>query len=616
MKTRGVLVILVLIVSVVQITAQELDIASYDIEVALDPETHRLIGSETIRWRNNAAVPTSEIWFHLYLNAFASSESTFMHEIARDPMGSWGIEDEGWGWTRITRLELTDGTDLMPGFGYERPDDGNDGDFTVARVTLPREVFPGEAVEFELDFEAQLPVVVARTGYGGEFHMVAQWFPKVGVFEGENGWNCHQFHAMSEFFADFGNYRVQMTIPRGWVVGATGELVSREPVGTDDVVEFLARGVHDFAWATAPPSLMTVIETDFDPGRDVPQVWLERAMERLDIGAAELELPPLTIRLLVPQAQRALAPRMIRAARLGVAWFGLHFGPYPYPQLTVISPPPEARAAGGMEYPSLFTTGADSLDAYPPWSWNHDLESVTVHEFGHQYFYGMLASNEFEQAWLDEGLTSWAHLRCLDEIIGDGLAPEIRLPLTWEIAQIALSFTELPVAIDLPVWEQRSFFDAYVAFYGKAALAVKTLGGLIGEDRLLPAIRAYVEEFRFQHPTGDDFQMVLERETGEGFGWFFDGVFRDGLTPDWAVLEVRNHWIRPTEGMVWREDLWREVDKDAEPGPWRVEIELGRLTELTGPVTVELTWETGRSERRIWDGRDRWIRWTEESPEV
>jgi hypothetical protein len=590
-------------------------VVDYDIEVALDPARHELRGAERVSWRNATGVATSEIWLHLYLNAFASSGSTLMSELARESLGSRSPVDDGWGWTRITRIALAEGVDLSSAMTFERPDDGNPDDFTLARVALPREVRPGEAVELEIEFEARLPRAFLRTGHADDFHMVAQWFPKVSVFEGDEGWNRHQFHAASEFFADFGSYRVRMTIPRGWVVGATGELVSRVEVEAGDQVVFRARDVHDFAWATAPSSLMTVIETDFEPGRDVPRRWLERAVESLGLGAAELELAPMTIRLLVPRSQEALAPRMIRAIRLAVAWFGLHLGPYPYPQITVVSPPPEARSTGGMEYPTLVTTGASRLDAHPPWSWTYDIESVTVHELGHQYFQGLLASNEFEQAWLDEGLTSWAENRCLDDIIADRLAPEIRNPLTWEIDQVWLSLAEQPLAIDRPVWEHRLIAESYLASYGKTALAMRTLEGLLGEDRLLRAIRTYVEELRFRHPTGDDLQAVLEREIGHELGWFFDGVLRDGLTPDWTVLAVRHHRTGRPEGMVWRDGGWHDADDRDEPGSWRVDVELGRRSGLVGPVEVELRWESGRVERRIWDGRDRWVRWTEDSPE-
>ncbi len=461
-KSLRLIVFLLLAVAASPMAAQNLDIADYDIEVSLDPETHELVGSESIRWRNTTSVPTSELWFHLYLNAFASSKSTFVRELSREPIEGIRTLDSDWGWTRVTRIELSDGTDLLPRMSFERPDDGNESDFTVARVTLPRAVLPGESVALEIDFEARLPRVMARTGYSGDFHMVGQWFPKIGVFEGPAGWNCHQFHATSEFFADFGSYRVHLEVPRGWVVGATGELISREPVGTGDELEFHARGVHDFAWTTAPPDLMTAFEVEFDPGSHVPMVWFERAGASLDLGAADLELPPMTIRFLVPQAQGILIPRMIRAARLSIAWFGLYFGPYPHAQLTVVSPPPGAQAAGGMEYPTLVTTGASRLDASPVFSWRSDIESVTVHEFGHQYFQGMVASNEFEQAWLDEGLTTWAENRCIDDIVSDGLVPEIWYSGTWALERLFTSFADPPVTIDRPTWRHRTLLDSYL----------------------------------------------------------------------------------------------------------------------------------------------------------
>jgi hypothetical protein len=599
--------------------SQDLDIASYDMEVALDPDTHELAGSQTMSWRNSTSVSTSELWFHLYLNAFASSDSTFMQELARDPLGEGRTLGGEWGWTRVTRMVLADGTDLLPGMSFERPDDGNEDDYTVARVDLPFEVLPGEAVELELAFEARLPRVVARTGFSGDFHMVAQWFPKLGVFEGEAGWNCHQFHAASEFFADFGTYRVRMTIPRGWVVGATGEEVSREPVGTDDRVEFLARGVHDFAWAAAPPDLMTAFDVEFDPGRHVPAVWLDRASELLGLGAAELELPPMTIRFLVPRSQEVLIPRMTRATRLAVAWFGLYFGSYRQPQLTVVSPPPGALAAGGMEYPNLITTGASRLDASPVLSWRTNIESVTVHEVGHQYFQGALASNEFEAAWLDEGLTSWAEDRCLFEMAADGLVPEIRFPKVRGVDRIWAASVDLPVVMDRPNWEQRRLMDAWFASYTKPALATRTLERLYGEDRLLESLRAYVAEHRGGHPTGRDLQASLERSLGEDLGWFFDAVIRGDRRPDWAVLAVSHREIEGARGMVWNSGEWiRGADEDdSDPSVddrWSVAVEIGRRGDLVGPVEVELVWADDRRERRIWDSSERWVRWVEPSP--
>ena len=601
--------------------AQDRDVVEYDIEVALDSETHELDGTQTIRWRNTSGVATSEIWLHLYLNAFSGSETTFMRELGSDTLrGSHEGEPE-WGWTRITSLRLSDGTDLRPSLTFERPDDGNESDFSVARVELPREVLPGESVTLEIAFQAQLPRILARTGFAGDFHMVGQWFPKVAVFEGEAGWNCHQFHLTSEFFADFGSYRVRMTIPRGWGIGATGELSSREPVATDDLVEFRAVDVHDFAWTTAPPDLMAVVEADFEPGRDVPPEWLERAGALLDVGAADLELPPMTIRLLVPRSQELLAPRMLRAARLSIAWFGLYLGPYPQPQLTVVSPPPGAGEAGGMEYPTLITTGARRLNATPPMSWLNGIEVVTAHEFGHQYFQGLLASNEAEQAWLDEGLTTWAEGRCLEDIITDGLVPEIRWTGIWGLNRLTAGYGNPPLRVDRPSWGYRQRMDYFLASYAKTAVVLRTLEGLLGQEQIARAMRFYVEAHRFRHPTGNDFQAALEEATSEDLQWFFDQAVRGSAVADWAVLAVRHERVGPAGGREWRDGAWSEIEADEEDdshdegGPWDIEIEIGRPGDFIGPVEVELLWADGRRERRQWDGVARWVRWSEESEE-
>ncbi len=620
LHVKSVILVSVLMVVVgVPAAARDLNVASYDIDVTLDSDNHRLAGAVALRWHNARDVPTSELWFHLYLNAFASTETTLMHELRRDsPALARRIGDD-WGWIRLTRLVLADGPDLLPSLGFERPDDGNEHDFTVARVALPREVMPGSSVALELEFEAQLPRVIMRTGFSGDFHMVGQWFPKLAVFEGSAGWSCHQFHAASEFYADFGRYRVRLTIPRGWVIGATGEQISREPVGTADVVEFVARDVHDFAWATAPPDVMTVLETDFEPGRDVPLEWLERARVRLGLGAAELELPPARLRLLVARCHEPLAPRMVRAARLAMAWFGLHLGPYPYPQLTVVSPPPGAGGAAGMEYPTLITTGADRRALYPPFAWRPGIETLTVHEFGHQYFQSMVANNEAERAWLDEGLVSWAENRCLEDMLADRLAPEIRFARIWVSDRLALSFEKPALLIDRPSWTYRGLADYFLASYTKTALALRTLEGMLGEEVMARAMRAYFTEHRFRHPGPDDLRAVLERLSDQELEWFFDAVIHGDQTPDWAVLEVRHREIGPEQGMSWDDGAWRERDPNGgapageEPRRRRVEVELGRLGECVGPVEVELGWSDGRTERRSWDGSDRWVRWSEVS---
>jgi hypothetical protein len=596
------------------------DTVDYEIEVELQAASHRLQSKEKVRWTNSTDTPTSDVYLHLYLNAFSSSQTTFMRELGWSSLRNRVEATGDWGWTRIDRLVTSEGDDLLPAVEFVRPDDGNPGDFTVVRIPLPREVPPGSSVELEMDFEAQLPWIIARTGYVGDFHLLGQWFPKLGVFEGADGWNCHQFHASSEFFADFGSYRVAMTIPEDWVLGATGIEVSSTPVdGGRRTVVFRAERVHDFAWCTAPPDLMEVVETDFEPGRDVPPSWLARARARLGLSAAELELPPMHIRLLVPVVQHRLVPRMVRAARLSVAWFGLHYGVYPYPQLTVVSPPRGAEEAGGMEYATLITTGADRLDEFPPFSWSADIEVVTVHEFGHQYFQGMLASNEFEEAWLDEGVNSYAEIACMSDIVEDRLVPEIRAYSPWAGERLELGIQTVPLTIAANAWDFRNQWMYFQASYGKTAVVLRTAEGLIGADAMARGLRAYVERFSFQHPTGHDLVATLGEAGGVDLAKFFAQAIYSDATPDWGVLDVRHRRPKTVDGFVWDGAGWRESESSDEPvsddggedeaGPWQIEVDLVRRGDFIGPVDVELTWDDGAIERRRWDGDERWVRW-------
>ena len=593
----------------------DVEIVDYTIDVVLDPETHRLEGTETIRWTNRTDVATGELYFHLYLNAFAGSQTTFMRELQWGSVRNKTQRGSDWGWTRISRLVFDDGSDLLPELEFVRPDDGNQDDFTVVRVGLPRVVEPGGVVELELEFEAQLPWIIARTGFVGDFHLVGQWFPKLAVFEGEQGWNSHQFHASSEFFADFGSYQVSMTIPEDWVIGATGiEVRSGTPDAGQRTVVYRADRVHDFAWCTAPPDLMEVVETNFEPGRDVPMSWLERASDLLDMGAADLELPPMQLRLMVPVEQKKMVPRMVRAARLSVAWFGLFYGAYPYPQLTIVSPPAGAEQAGGMEYPNFIATGADRLDAYPPFSWSSDIEALTIHEYGHQYFQGLLASNEFEEAWLDEGVTSYAEISCMTAIAADGLVPEIASFNYWGSERMSLAIPRLPVTVARKAWEYRHRWIYYLASYTKMALALRTVEGLIGPEAMATGMRTYFERFRFGHPTGSDLVEALSEASGRDLGPFFDQAVYGDAQADWSVLSVRHRRPQPSDGFNWDGESWRELEEDrttdeTADDSWIVDLQLARHGDFIGPVEVELRWADGTTELRSWDSESRWETW-------
>ena len=230
--------------------------ASYSIDARLDVPSRTITGSELVTWRNITAKPASELQFHLYWNAWKNARTTFMRE--RALVGGPGQpRPDDWSRIDVTSIKLVAPSaagvgDLTASKRFIQPDDGNAEDETVMTVPLPRAVPPGAAVALEVKWSAHVPRTFARTGAIGNYFFIAQWFPKLGVWQDE-GWNCHQFHAGTEFFSDYGVYDVLLTVPQGWTVGATGvERDRRKNADKTETYRYYQEDVHDFAWTTSP----------------------------------------------------------------------------------------------------------------------------------------------------------------------------------------------------------------------------------------------------------------------------------------------------------------------------------------------------------------------------
>ena len=399
-------------------------VVSYSIDVSLDPATHTLTGIEHVTWHNPSSGAVPDLWFHLYLNAFRNTKSTFLRESGRQLRGV-EIPVDGWGWTDITRMTLANGIDLLHGATPMAPDDGNADDKTVLRTALPQPVPPGGDVALDIAFTARLPRVFARTGYAGEYYLVGQWFPKLAVYEAAGvrgraagGWNCHQFHANSEFYADYGRFDVRITTPQRFVVGATGHLESTERHGGGTVTHrFVQDDVHDFGW-TASPTFVDVKDS-FVASREVSEADYAAAARLVGRPIDEMRLSDVGIRLLMQPSHMPQAPRLLRSIRAAIKEFGLWYGRYPYPTLTIVDPPYGGLGSGGMEYPTFITGGTSVLLNHWPFENIHLNDEVLAHEYGHQFWYGLVGSNEFEEAWLDEGFDSYSTGRLVGRLFGE-----------------------------------------------------------------------------------------------------------------------------------------------------------------------------------------------------
>jgi hypothetical protein len=570
--------------------------ANYTITARLDPASRTLTGDELIAWRNLANVPAASLRLHLYYNAWRNNRSSWMRE--RQLAGTSDLESRpqaDWGWTDITAVRLiADGgapVDVTSRLRFIAPDDGNQDDRSLAEVPLDVAVPPGGTINVQIAWSARVPRTFARTGAIGNFFFVAQWFPKIGVHE-NSGWNAHQFHSATEFFSDFGVYDVRLTVPRGWILGASGvERGRRDEADGTTTHHYVAEDVHDFAWTTSPD-------------------YLERTAQFEHPG-----LPPVAMRLLLQPEHGGQAERHFNATRAALRYYGTWYGPYPYPNITIIDPAWQS-GAGGMEYPTLFTAGsrwiAPARVARP--------ESVTVHEAGHQFWYGVVASNEFEHAWMDEGFNTFSTARTLEQFFAphyyekryfNGFIPWVfdDLPLNRATEGNRLPGYRPAARTDFqhtPTWRYWPG-TASAMSYNKTALWLHTLERMLGWDTLQRILSTYYSRFAFKHPRPEDFFAVANEVSGRDLTWFFDQVHRSANAFDYGIASLTSE--RSTGRGFFGEGAGRaySAEKPASSG-YVTTVVARRYAEGVFPVDVKITFANGEEHRWRWEGRETWKR--------
>jgi hypothetical protein len=524
-------------------------IASYSIAVALDPDAHTLVGREVVTYHNRTADTIPNLVWHLYLNAFRSEDTIFMRESGGQLRG-FGYDPAHLGWIEVGTLTLQrpggDTVDLLPASVVSE---------TLLTTPLPEALAPGGVLTLTVDFRAQLPQVFARTGFFDDYNMVGQWFPKLGVYQQDKGWNAVQFHANSEFFADFGTYDLAVTVPAGYLVGAVG-VPSGQTNNSDGTVTFYyhAEAVIDTAWAACPRF---------------------REAHRT-AGPAEIVL------FYLPEHE-ALATRYLAAAEKALAGYGEWFAPYPYPRLTLIDVPDQAPGAGGMEYPTLVTVGSLGLSLPPGLGTDLFPELVTVHEVGHQWWQSTVATNEGAEPWLDEGLTEYSAARLLEWAYpGQALEQVAGFRITsWDLDRM-----EYLVSPGVPMYGAAWTFDgtAYaVAAYYKPAMVLASMERIVGAERWLQVMRTYCQRYRFGHPTTEDFLNVVAEEAGPAARQLLEPLVYKAGTLDYAVAGLQ---CAPSGQL------------------YRCEATVTRQGAAVLPVEVEFTFAGGQQERQTWDGQD------------
>ena len=676
-----------------------------------NPDQRRLSGELELEWVNHTEDAVGDLWFHLHHNAYANNRSVHLTE-AQGRLRGVKV-DRGWGYQQVTGIRAM-GADLLPALEFV-PSDGEQyaEDRTVFRVELPTVVYPGERVSVNLEWESLVPRVRRRTGHHEDFLLMAHWFPKLGVYEGGRGWNCHQFHMNTEFYADYGTYDVTLDLPaqyyqrseegRGTLkVAASGVQVGgvvEDPETERIRVRFLAPGpedrdrldplakaarlprpqVHGFAWSADPDYVVRTYEFDAGAWRTRHPQYEVDILDAVNANpdwktAEDFALQPVTVRVFVQPEHAEQADRHAEATMAALFLYGLWWGDYPYAEVSVIDPAWGASAAGGMEYPTLFTCGTSMFTERSM----HRPESVTVHEAGHQFWYGLVGNNEYEAAWLDEGFNSYTDSEVLLRQYGPQRASTryAGLPVwgkrpsslpdggnlggilngrSWKVPTRSERLQPLGSSAFLDFWRDQPFLTFAPEFsdpirgdragylrdpdtdpietwafhycdrnsyrtnsYPRTAASLRTLRDLVGSTLFLRGMRHYSEQWRYRHPYAEDFYAAFQEGSGEDVAWFFDDVFRGTKTADWSV-GVRQPRIPKPAGLFQLPDgSWGPPPEEGEPGApspggeLAYDVVVRRDGDLILPVDVEVRFEPVEGE----ESRSVTYTWTREQQQA
>ncbi|MGC1370750.1 MAG: M1 family metallopeptidase [Candidatus Sulfotelmatobacter sp.] len=552
-------------------------VVHYVIDARYDAATHTVNANEVLTYHNLTGQALDHFPFHLYQNAFEPN-ATWVREAkiegSRDTSYDKWDEKEN-GSETINKIEVVGQGDLTAQLHYIQPDDGNKDDKTVIDLPVAKPIPAGAYVQFRIAFQTKFPETQARSGWKRDFVLGGQWFPKVGVWW-HGAWNCHQYHATTEFFADFGVFDVKLTVPQYEVVGASGIRVG-EVNNSDHTKTLTYHGddIHDFAWTASPR--YKVKETVY-----------------------QAQMGPVQMRILMQPAHWSQVDRHEKILRESLEHFESWYGPYPYKTITLVDPEPDS-AAGGMEYPT-FITGDTSW--FMP-EGLHLPELVVEHEFGHQYWYGMVATNEFEDAWMDEGINSYSEVKVLDSILGRNTSIINLAGITLsERGEQRLSYAG--VADVDPIAENAYDYYDYNSYggitYGKTASVLLTLEGIIGEDTMQKAMHVYFMKYRFTHPTKEDFLKTIEEVSGRNLRWYFDQAIYGSQVMDYKVLKIESYPVN------WYQEKKASSGKEDKNTVYRSFVWLQRKEGFVMPVDLEIKFDDGEKVREHWDGVSRWTK--------
>ena len=538
--------------------------ADYHIEAALDPATHRVTGTETVTYTNNSPLPLDALWMQLDQNLFGSQSRG----------GALQGEDSRWrgafadGGYDITRVEVVQGNERQEAVYFI--------DDTRMRIMLGSPVPPGGGtVDVEVDFAFTVPEYGAdRMGRldvaGGTVYEIAQWYPRLYVYDDASGWNPLPYLGQGEFYLEYGDFDLEITVPRDFIVTATGELLNPDEVLTEEQQSRLARARE----SQVPVHIIFPDEVGREATRPAGPdtlTWKFRAEDVRDVAWAASQAfiwdaagyETTLVQSFYPQEGLGdgEAPGWEEATTYGrhaIQHYSETWHPYPYPVATSV-----AGIVGGMEYPMIQFSSVQAR--------SQSLFGVIDHELGHNWFPMLVGSDERRHAWMDEGFNTFINYYSNLAFYGDDAERTARVASSTVAGRMQEPIADQPIGTAPDLIRQEGL--GFLAYRKPAAGLILLREEVLGPERFDLAFKAYIDRWAYKHPQPADFFRTMEDVSGERLDWFWRGWFFSTDVLDQAVAAVES-----------AED--------------RTRITLENRGGLVMPATLEIAYANGTVERR------------------
>ncbi len=511
---------------------------NYIIDVSLNDVEHSLSGFEKIEYINHSEDTLSFIWIHLWPNAYKNKNTALSRqkiENGDDKLYYSSNEEQGY----IDSLEFkVDGKPVKWNYHEKNID--------ICKITLNSSLKPNEKVTISTPFFVKIPDgQFSRLGHVDQSYMITQWYPKPAVYD-KDGWHIMPYLDQGEFYSEFGTFEVRITIPENYIVGATGDLQNKEEI--DFLNNKAANGISNFNTALLFPESSEKTKTLYYKQKNIHDfAWF--ADKRFHVLKGEVELPyskrKVTIWTMFTNNEAELWENSIEYMHDAIYYYSLWNGEYPYKQCTAVDG--TISAGGGMEYPNVTIIGESGTAKA--------LEEVIVHEVGHNWFYGIIGTNERKHPWMDEGINSYYEHRYMQNkypehnILFESIPDFIKKILNINNYKTSETYRQLininahrekdqPIELS----SEKYIVDNYWGIvYTKASLVFRYLASYLGQELFDKCMQEYFKSWKFKHPTPEDLKLIFEKHTDKNLDWFFYDLIQTTKKIDYTIKDIKDN---------------------------------------------------------------------------